>query len=98
MINAVLIAGLLFVQAAPPSVAIAASAQASGREVAGGTVTRRQPGSDADPKDVICHDEALVGSRLSKRVCAIREELAQRRREDQQQLREWVAVSPLKAN
>ena len=44
-----------------------------------------QPSADAPQKkpEKICWDETPTGTRFSRRVCATREELDQRRRDDQ---------------
>ena len=70
-----------------------------GSDVSGVTVTgKRIPESQKDPKEILCRDETVLGSRFPVKVCAQRQEFAQRQREDQEQLREWVAVKPLKGN
>ena len=84
--------------ATAPTPAPPAGAQ-PGTDVSGVTVTgKRIPESQKDPKEILCHEEAVLGSRFPVKVCAQRQEFAERRREDQEQLREWVAVKPLKSN
>ena len=79
---------------APP-----AASPPAGADVSGVTVTgKRIPESEKDPHEVLCHEEAPLGSRFPVKVCATREQFTERRREDQEQLREWVAVKPLKGN
>jgi len=74
-------------------------AAAPGSDVSGVTVTgKRIPESQKDPKEILCHNEAVLGSRFPVKVCAQRQQFAERQREDQEQLREWVAVKPLKSN
>jgi hypothetical protein len=43
---------------------------------------------------VVCHDEVRLGSLFPKRICARKDELIQRTREDQAELRRNTALRP----
>lgn len=76
-----------------------AAAAKPGADVTGVTVTgKRVPDSQRDPKEVLCHNEVPIGSRFPVKVCATREKYAERRADDQEQLREWTALKPYKSN
>jgi len=82
-----------------PGPAAAAKPAASGADVSGVTVTgKRIPESQRDPNEVLCHDETPIGSRFPKKVCATRQQYAERRQMDQEQLYEWTLGKPLKGN
>jgi hypothetical protein len=110
VIKVLFAAAVLLAQAAPaaaqtdaPAPAAAAPspppAPASGKNLSGVTVTGKKvaPGAP-DPKEVVCHREPVLGSLFPKEVCARREDVAERRREDQQTTREMTALRPYKSN
>jgi hypothetical protein len=99
MFGAVLAASMLFFQAAPAvsmpaPTAVAAGAPASS-SVSPLTVTGKKADSE---KEIVCHTEPVLGSLFPKKVCASRQAIAERTREDQEQVREWVALKPWKSN
>jgi hypothetical protein len=109
VIKAILAAAVLLVQAAPVAAQTDAPAPAAAvptppaatpsKNVGGVTVTGKKvsPGAP-DPKEVVCHREPVLGSLFPKEVCATREDIAERRRQDQQMTRESTALKPLKVN
>ena len=102
MLGALLTLAVLFAQAAPPAPPSATSAAPPGavakpaaNGVSGVTVTAtKKQRDDVDPREVICHDETPIGSRFPKKVCARREDIADRRTGDQQEVRRWTALRP----
>jgi hypothetical protein len=69
-------------RAAPAPGSDTAAAKSQG--VTGVTVTGEKPKKNvADPKEVICHREPVLGSLFPKEVCARREDFAERNRTDQ---------------
>ena len=104
MIGAVLTAALLLAQASPDAAAAPAAASpppaaapASGNAVSPLTVTGGKPPAE-DPHEVVCHSEVLLGSLFPKKVCASRQALTERKREDQAEVRRWQALRPYKSN
>jgi hypothetical protein len=109
VIKAILAAAILLAQATPvaaqtnapyPAEAIPTPPPATASKNVGGvTVTGKKvsPGAP-DPKEVVCHREPVLGSLFPKEVCARREDIAQRRREDQEMTREATALRPYKVN
>lgn len=97
MIAAILLASIMFAQAEPSAAPPAPKApnSVSGVTVTGEAAKKRAP---PDPKEVVCHKEAVLGSLFPKQVCAQRQELAQRKREDQKDLRDMLQSNPLKSN
>ena len=99
MISAVLAATVLFFQAAPAAdQPPAAPAATPGKSVSPVTVTGKgahasPPGDEAT---VVCHDEVRLGSLFPKRICARKDELIQRTREDQAEQRRNTALRPWK--
>jgi hypothetical protein len=93
----------VFAQTTEPAAAAAPPAPPpapkSGKDLGGVTVTGKKvaPGAP-DPKEVVCHREPVLGSLFPKEICAKREDIAQRRREDQQYVRETQALRPFKSN
>ncbi|HEX3365500.1 hypothetical protein [Phenylobacterium sp.] len=91
MIGAVFAAAVLLMQAAPatappaPSATPAASASVSPLTVTG----RKQQSGDLDPNQVLCHSEPKLGSLFPTKVCATRRETDERRRNDQEQARDF---------
>jgi len=96
MIGALFAVAVLYAQAAPAADQGAATNASAPRGVSGVTVTGEQAKKRvADPKEVICHKEPVLGSLFPKQVCARREEFAQRTREDQKETRDAVLYNPL---
>jgi hypothetical protein len=84
---------------AAPATGSTDPAKPAGTNLDGVTVTgKRIPDSQKDPQEVLCHDELPIGSRFPKKVCATRSSFQERRREDQEMLRQWVALRPYKGN
>src|SRR5471030_1357572 len=90
MISAVLTAATLFFQAAPAvSPATTAPSAAPAKSVSPVTVTPLGSHTTVEAGGtIICHDEVRLGSLFPKRVCARKDELADRTRTDQQATRE----------
>jgi hypothetical protein len=106
MIKVVFAAALLLAPAAPAlaqttDLAAAAAPPApppapkSGKDVGGVVVTGKKvsPGAP-DPKEIVCHREPVLGSLFPKEICARREDIAARRRQDQQDTREATNLRP----
>ena len=95
---------VLLAQGAPASAPDTAPSPAppgskSPNKVSGVTVQGEKPKKNApDPTEVVCHKEAVLGSLFPKQVCAQRQEIAERTREDQKQLRDSTLLNPLKGN
>ena len=104
MISVIFAAAIVLAQAAPAADSSAAPSAAppaakSPNNVAGVTVQGEKAKKNApDPKEVVCHKEAVLGSLFPKTVCAQRQEFAQRTREDQKDLRDSLLYRPLKVN
>ena len=103
MIVAVLAAVTLMAQAAPAAAGAPASAADAAKPPPAGnvsplTVTGAAKPDQVEETRVVCHKEPVLGSLFPKEVCATKREFAERRQQDQQQVRDWVAVKPLKTN
>jgi len=104
MIAAIFAAAIVLAQAAPAADSTAGPSAAppaakAPNSVSGVTVKGEKPKKSApDPKEVVCHKEPVLGSLFPKEVCAQRQELAQRTREDQKDLRDSLLYRPLKVN
>jgi hypothetical protein len=98
MIFAVLAAGAFLYQAAPAAAPPASTAPAtSTKDVTSVVVTGKRPSTDiGDGKEVICHNETVIGTLFPKKICARREEILGRKREDQAELRRNTALRPWK--
>jgi hypothetical protein len=98
MISAILAAAVLFAQAAPASAPPASAAPpTSGKDVSPVVVTGKRPSTDiGDGKEVICHDEKVLGTLFPKKICARREDVLDRKRADQAELRRNTALRPWK--
>jgi hypothetical protein len=100
MISAVLAATVLFFQAAPATdhAATAAPAAAPSKSVSPVTVNGKNGKTTAldDPATVVCHDEKRLGSLFPTRVCARKDEIVMRQREDQAEHRRNTALRPWK--
>ena len=72
-----------------------APAARSGKDLGGVTVTGKKvsPGAP-DPKEIVCHREPVLGSLFPKEICARREDIAERRRQDQKDTREATNLRP----
>jgi hypothetical protein len=100
MISAVLAATVLFFQAAPAAdqPPAAAAVATPGKSVSPVTVTGKgaHAATPGDEATVVCHDEIRLGSLFPRRICARKDELAQRTREDQAEHRRNTALRPWK--
>ena len=98
MLGAVLGFAFVLAQAAPAAASLAAPAPAAaktGKDLSGVTVTgQKKARDDVDPKEVVCHSEAVLGSRFPVKVCARREEISERRFIDQMEVRRMTALKP----
>jgi hypothetical protein len=104
MISSLLAAAAIFAQAAPAAAPAAAAdpaatppaAQAppssAPHDVSGVTVAGAKKGSDQ--KEMVCHTEPVLGSMFPKKVCASREASAERRKNDQADVRAFSAIRP----
>jgi hypothetical protein len=97
MIAAILVASMMFAEAAPSAAPPASKTptSVSGVTVTGEASKKRAP---PDPKEVVCHKEPVMGSLFPKTICAQRQEVAQRTREDQKDIRDMLQYNPLKSN
>jgi hypothetical protein len=102
MLGAVLSFVFVLVQAAPaaaPDATPAAATPKGGKDLSGVTVTaQKKARDDVDPKEVICHSELPIGSRFPVKICARREDIAERRFVDQMEVRRWTALRPGSGN
>ena len=98
MIVAVFAAAAFLYQAAPAAAPPASAAPAtSGKDVTSVVVTGKRPSTDiGDGKEVICHNETVLGTLFPKRICARREEILDRKRADQAEVRRDQALRPWK--
>jgi hypothetical protein len=98
MIGAVLAVSVLFAQAAPDAAAPppAAAPAAPTKAVSPVTVTGVKPPGAAGAKgdELVCRTEPVLGTLFPKRICARRDEIAQRTREDQKETREATNLRP----
>ena len=97
MITVLATAAVLLLQQAAPATALAAAAPpapaiASGSTVTPAVVAGKKPA--ADPNQVVCRTEAVIGTLFPKKTCATRKELAERAVEDQQATRQATAIRP----
>ena len=70
----------------PPPQPIPSAANASRDAAAAAAVSPVKVVAKVDPDKIVCHAEAVNGSRLARRVCLSAREAAMRRFEDQQSL------------
>jgi len=105
MLGALLTVAVLFAQATPDAAPTASAAppasmaKPSANSVSGVTVTgKKKQRDDVDPKEVVCHSEMPIGSRFPQKICARREEIAERRQVDQMEVRRWTALRPGSGN
>jgi hypothetical protein len=97
MISVIFAAAVLFAQAEPAAASAAnppAAAPTPGA-VSPVTVTGKKK-TQADPNEVVCHSEPVLGTLFPKRVCATRQEIADRRNVDQASTRQSQALRPWK--
>jgi hypothetical protein len=91
MISVVLAATVLFLQAAPGAAAAAPSSTVSPVTVNGSPTAVKAHGSE-----MVCRDEPVLGTLFPKRICASRDQFAERQREDQKEARESTNLRPFK--
>lgn len=101
MFSAIFAATVLLVQAAPATsdstVPSSAAAPEGGTAVSPVTVTGVKPAKPAPrPDELVCRTEPVLGSLFPKKICARRDELAERQRTDQAELRRNTALRPWK--
>jgi hypothetical protein len=101
MLGAIFAVAVVFAQAAPQATPQAspdaATAAAPGTPVSPVTVTgKKDPNLTAT--EMVCHKEAVLGSLFPKEVCATRQAFAQRRNEDQADVRKWTSLRPYHSN
>lgn len=76
-----------------------AAAAPNGKTVSPLTVSpQAKPKPQVSKNTVVCHEEPVLGSHFPKKICATVAQFDERRAQDQEQLREWVALRPYKAN
>ena len=100
MIAAQIAAAIVLIQAGPaaapdatPAPPASAAPATSEKTVSPVTVTPEKPISkrrEVDPNAVTCHDELPPGTRFAIRVCATNRQFAERTRDQQQMVREWL--------
>jgi hypothetical protein len=98
VIRIIFAAAILLAQAAPALAQTDAPSPPPakvGKDVGGVTVTGKKvaPGAP-DQKEIVCHREPVLGSLFPKEICARREDIAERRRVDQQNTREATNLRP----
>ena len=109
MLVALTAAFALYAQAAPDAAQAPAAVQAptpaeaaaapNGKTIAPVTVTPlAKPNFEVKNNTVSCHNEQVLGSMFPKKVCGTKTQFEQRQRDDQEQVREMVAIKPLKSN
>jgi hypothetical protein len=98
MITAVLAAAAFLYQAAPAASPPASTARATtSKDVSSVVVTGKRPPTDiGDGREVICHNETVLGTLFPKRICARREDILDRKRADQAEVRRDQALRPWK--
>jgi hypothetical protein len=99
MIGAILTATVLMLQAAPATTAAAPTttpAAAPSSTVSPVTVNGRKASAKPDGSEVVCHSEPVLGTLFPKRICARRDEFAERARQDQKEVREMTNLRPYK--
>lgn len=100
MISAVLAATALFVQAAPAAAPAAPAVVATppGSAVSPVVVNGVRPAKPAatNPDELVCRTEPVLGTLFPKKICARREDLAERQRIDQAEVRKAQALRPWK--
>jgi hypothetical protein len=98
MVGAVLIASVLLAQAAPDAAAqpaVGAAAAVKATVVSPVTVTATKPADAATSGDeLVCRNEAVLGTLFPKKVCARRADRMERRRVDQAEIRRDQAQRP----
>jgi hypothetical protein len=94
MITVLATAAVLMLQQAAPVAASAAAAPPApaATTVSPAVVAGKKPA--ADPNQVVCRTEAVIGTLFPKKTCATRKELAERAVEDQQATRQATAIRP----
>src|SRR6202000_2856612 len=97
MLAAILTAATLSASGAP---AVTPGAPSAAPPVSSVTVTGK---SDLDKKadhqnEVVCRSETVLGTLFPKRFCATRGEMAERTRQDQDQLRKDTSLRPYDIN
>jgi hypothetical protein len=99
MIGAFLAATVLFAQAAAaatPDAAGAPAAASTAHVVSPVTVTGKKAAAADRGSELVCRTEPVLGTLFPKKICARRDELAQRTREDQKETREATNLRPWK--
>jgi hypothetical protein len=98
MFSAILSAIVLLGQAAPAAAPAPATAAKPDSTVSGVTVTPKiAPPDLQQARVVVCHDEQVLGSMFPKKVCATKQGLEERRKNDQEVTRDFqrsVIVGP----
>src|ERR1700759_5312335 len=102
MISALFTAAALLFQAAPaaaaspPAAAVPPSAT-TGSTVSPATVTgKKKDDLTAKNAEVVCRTEPVLGTLFPKKICARRDEMAERTRVDQKETREATNLRPYK--
>jgi len=90
MISAILATALLMAQAAPAG---DAGASASPPPSAPGATAAVAPAKAQKSDELICHSEEVLGTRFPKKICYTRSELADRSRQDQENLNHMQSMS-----
>ena len=101
MISAVFAAAALFVQAAPaaePAAPAVVAPPAPGSAVSPVVVNGVKPAKPAatNPDELVCRTEPVLGTLFPKKICARREDFAERQRIDQAEVRKAQALRPWK--
>ena len=98
MIAAILTATVLFVQAAPATTPTSPSptAAAPASTVSPVTVNGKKASAKPDGSEVVCRTEPVLGTLFPKKICASRDQFAERTRQDQKETREATNLRPYK--
>jgi hypothetical protein len=97
MIGAVLAATVLFFQAAPAATSVSPSpAAAPASTVSPVTVNGKKASAKPDGSEVVCRTEPVLGTLFPKKICASRDQFAERTRQDQKETREATNLRPYK--
>jgi len=90
---ALLTALVLFAQASPAEVTAASGSGAAPKAEA-----KPEAKTKVNPDKVVCHEEAVVGSRFPRKVCQTQRSEAMKRQEDQETIRHMQDLSQINSH
>ncbi len=91
MLSAISVVAALLAQSAPTGSTAAATAP-----TVSSVVVQGQKSAVAVDTEIVCHKEKVLGTMFPKEICARRQDIAERRRTDQEQTREATNLRPWK--